>query len=207
MNRWATVLIGATVVASWSVAPVHASELAFLQVSQPLFDPNAGVHPYQFTYVTWFGESQPGIEIRFTCAANLVPVQGVPATRNYNVASLLGFKVIVEDRSDSRAWKERPPSHNEPHGARFIDTLGVTLDLSGAIAPDRAFTDRIGREQGVELGGVTLALAVDATIQCILENARESDPSIDRIRLAVAGNSTLAGRSGVFRVGPPRRRP
>jgi hypothetical protein len=174
----------------------HASDLKIVQVAQPIHDPNEGTQAFRLTYAESF-ESWPGYAISLTCAPNLVPVMNHDPV-NMNAANLLGFKVQVEDRADPTTWKRKTTGGATPGGLNyFVDTIGVTLDLRNATKPE------LRRD---ELDSADKSKVVEVTIECILENARESLPPIEHVRLTVLGDSALVRRSGVYRVGSPRPR-
>jgi hypothetical protein len=202
--RW-VVATAVLVTSGWfdAVVPARASELGFLQVAQPIYNVNEeSVRMFRLTYAVWSGSASPGAEIGYTCQPNSIPGGSEP--RNYNVSNLLGFRVELEDRSDEKTWKSRPPSRRWPKGATVVDTLGVTLDLSETSHRGSAFAKKLAQDTGVDIDGVSITLVVEVTIECILDNARESIPPIEYVRLAVVGDTAFAGRSGVFRVGAPR---
>ena len=201
-TKWIGMLV---LVGAWAANDALGTELAFLQIAQPIYNPEEeSVKLYRFTFAEWIGSAQPGVEIRYTCKPNCVPVPGDSVPRNYNVANLLGFSVQVEDH-DERTWKVRPPSRRWPKGATVVDTLRVTLDVSTVGLRGREFAQKLAQETGVDIDGVSPTRAVDVTIECILDNARQSVPAIEYIRLDVVGDTAFAGRSGVRRIGAPRR--
>ena len=191
----------------------RATEEAFIEAAQPLHDPDASTLAFRVTSITSIGSPIPGLEIARTCDPNPIPIPRVSAARpetqprNSNAANPLGLTVTVQDRSDSCIRKRRRGRGRTNAEEAFVDTLDVTLDLSGAITPGEGFLEKLGQERGVDRSGVSLARVVEVTVACILENAGRSLPPIEHLHLAVHGDWSFVPRSGVFRVGPSRRHP
>lgn len=204
------VVVVVTVAGLAALAPAAgASELAFFEVSQPFFQPNGGLEVHRVTYAAWVGSLGPGREIRYLPLANCTvqPGRRPPmldsASLDQNVASRLGVRVTVEDRSDGRTWTKvgtRPdpnhPSRRVP--AIGVDTLAVDVDLSRAaevLAAERGKTD---------LGSmVTVAKLAQVLVACIRENASRSKPPIGFVRIQFSGAPEARAQDGVHRVSSP----
>ncbi len=89
-------LLAVAVASGWcGTGRAHATDLRFIQVAQPLHDPNDGTCAFRVTCGAWLASAIPGYAIRHTRDPNLIPIPGVPAPRNHNAANLLGIKLRV----------------------------------------------------------------------------------------------------------------
>ena len=156
----------------------QASELVYEEVAQPFYEPNRGFQIQLATYAAYLDSAFPGSAIRFICATNCILTEGEPTmASNHNVANLLGLRVEVQPNWDSRRWGFRPDSAgyqveregSARRGFCFVDSLRVILDVGAA---DSVLMQQ--RQAPIDLGGLTVDGLVEATVRCILDNARRS---------------------------------
>jgi len=185
-----------------------ATQVSFIEVSQPFFAPDGGpiLQMHRVTYAAFIGSSRPGMEIQYLVRPNcIVQEDGTAdsASQDRNVASMLGVRVTIEDRSGSAHWKKfgtRPdPGHPGRRIAAFgVDTLTVDVDLARSaqlLAEQRGKTD-LGSMVSIE----TLAKLLAA---CIRDNASRSDPLIRHVRIRFTGAVEAQHISGVYQVAMP----
>jgi hypothetical protein len=182
----------------------------FCRVDQPMVardDRRVEVHTV--TYALKLQQFAPGLEIRYTCEPGPVVVQehydadtvGASEITNLNAANLMGITVRTEKRPRN-TWSVLPDSlpparaGGKPRPRYYLDELRVQLDVSGLVA----HRSQVGNpnEAREELG--RLDALVDATVDCVLENARRSQPPIRKVRLEVVGWDRYKARSNVFAV-------
>ena len=95
------ILIGTAVSLATCIGVSAATELLFLDVSQPFYQPNGGLEIHRVTYAAFFGSPFPGQEIRHLATPNCTVQAGGQYTfldstsRDQNVASRLGVQVAV----------------------------------------------------------------------------------------------------------------
>ncbi len=158
MRKLLGLILGYSAIAGWGDhRTALATEAAFIQVAQPLHEPNEGTKPFWVTYLMYVGSPIPGLEIRQTGAESPVaihhgatcgPTSGV---RNYSIAKLLDLRIAVEDLADDRTWNRRSGSDRRRSASGyFVDTCDVELDLSHAKAIDLGFVEGLSRDQRVD---------------------------------------------------------
>jgi hypothetical protein len=190
---------------------ILASELVFLDVSQPFFQPNGGLEIHRVTYAAFMGPPVPGVEIRYLGAANCTMQSGGwppfadSTSFDQNVASYLRAKVTVEHRSDPGTWMQigvrrnaKNPTMNGP--IIGVDTLTVEVDLSESVTI-------LARERdsgASDLGGmVSIGQLAEVLVTCIRDNASRSNPPIGRVRIRFLGAREASRHNGVYRVPAP----
>jgi len=199
--------IGAVAIMVLAMLPraAFATEQVFYEVSQPFFQPNGGLEIHRVTYLAWVGSPQPGAEIRYLSSPNCTlrhdghPVEPDSVWKDQNVASRLGVRLAVEDRSDSRTWRQfsaRPETQDRGSKGSFgVDILGVDVDLSRTV---KALAEERGRSDFGDM--VTIGRLADVLIACIRENASRSQPRIRFVRIRFQGASEAAKHDGVYQV-------
>lgn len=188
----------------------RTSELGFVEVDQPFFQPEGGLTVHRVTFAAFAGGSpSPGSEIWYVATANCVVQSGGhlvsedPESRDQNVASRLGVKVTVEDRSDSRTWKKIGVHRSGSTPARGIpiigvDTMRVDVDLSRAA---QVLDEQRGK---TDLGNtVTVVELARVLVTCIRQNGARSNPPIRFVRIRFTGAPEARPHSGVYRVPRP----
>jgi len=176
-----------------------ATEAAYYEVAQPMFDEGSGcVRVQHVTYQLWVGSSFPGREIDLTCAFGPVVVN--PGLRvitrenvaDHNIARAMGISVSTETK-DFDTWKH---SSDPAHPGTYVDTLAVQLDVRLAEAQmlRKSFRDSLLVEPWV------LDKTVEASMACLLENGGRSEIPIRRLRIRVIGAPRFRKLSGVFRI-------
>ena len=188
----AVVLVTIVVVHHRAASAPDASHPYFCQVAQPMVardDRRVEIH--HVTYAFKLTSPIPGLEVRFTCHPGPVEVHPefthdtVAGTQiaNLNAASLLGFTVRVQDRP-AGTWSTEPDTSasarsgaSSPRTRFYVNELSAELDVGTAkskVAPD---------PQGLAQFDALVA----ATVDCLIENASHSHPSIRRLNLKVVG--------------------
>jgi len=178
---------------------VSATEAAYYEVAQPMFDEGSGcVQIRHVTYQLWVGSAFPGREIDLTCSFGPVVVN--PGLRvitrenvaDHNIARAMGISVSAETR-DFDTWKR---STDPARPGRYVDTLAVELDVRLAERQmlRKAFRDSLLVEPWV------LNQAIEATLACVLENTGRSEIPIRRLRVRVIGSAAFRRLSGVFQI-------
>lgn len=193
-------LVAMLVASSASIARAQSQDAGhtyLCHVAQPMVardDRRIEIHPV--TYALKLVSPVPGLEIEFTCRPGPVAVSALQPTdtlgaseiANLNAASLMGIVIRVEKRPRG-TWSAVPDTSaaaragGKPRQSFFVEELGVDLDLT-ALARRRAHSTE-PRENREELA--RFDALVEATVECILENARRSTPVLRRVRLNVIG--------------------
>jgi hypothetical protein len=113
---------------------------------------------------------------------------GASEVANLNAASLMGIAIHVEKRPQG-TWSSAPDTSaaaratGKPRQLFFVDELGVDLDLTGLLKRRGTSSEpSVNREDLKRFDAL-----VEATVDCILENARRSTPVIRKVRLRVVG--------------------
>jgi hypothetical protein len=177
--RSAIVLIG--VMLLWAL-PAHASQEGTIESTQPIVTENF-IRPCTVTYI-WSGMVHiVGSSVAKTCSPDYIETDN--GVQNRNAANLAGFTVTVAS-SDS-SWHPL-----------YGDTLRVTLDVSS-----------IGEQEQVKQIGSMFSAndLVEATVQCVQDNAGRGVPVAKHLDLRVVGSRRYAKLSRVYIVaGVPSRK-
>ena len=191
-------------------ADEEAGHTYFCRVAQPMVardDRRVEVHTV--TYALKLKQFAPGVEIRYTCEPGPVVVQehydadsvGASEITNLNAANLMGITVRIEKRPRN-TWSALPDSlpparpGGKPRPRYYLEELRVELDVGG-LKSHRSAVSNSGeaREELARFDAL-----VDATVDCVLENARRSQPPLRKIRLDVVGWDRYQARSKVYEV-------
>lgn len=177
--------------------PQDSGHTYFCQVAQPMVardDRRVEIH--DVTYALKLFVPVPGVEIQYTTYPGPVPIQsdyksdtvGMSNVANLNAANLLGIGIRIESRPRG-TWNAMPDSAvvskaaERPRQRFYVDELRVDVDLGGVNRQRlRAGDPRATREELARFDAL-----IDATIECILENARRSTPPIRKIKINVVG--------------------
>jgi len=170
--RSATILIGVMLI--WTL-PGHASQEGTIESTQPIATENF-IRPCTVTYIRSGMVHVVGSSVRRTCSSNHVATD--MGVENRNAANLAGFTVAVA-QSDS-TWHPL-----------YGDTLRVTLDVSS-----------IADEENVKQLGSLFSSAelVEATVQCVRENAGRGVPHARYLDLRVVGSQRYSKLGQVYKV-------
>jgi hypothetical protein len=201
-QRLRAVALVAALLAPPAVRPSQAqsqdnAHTYFCHVAQPMVardDRRIEIHPV--TYALKLFTPKPGLEIEFTCRPGPVAVfrnqpgdsLGAYEVANLNAASLMGIAIRVEKRPQG-TWSSAPDTSaaaraaGKPHQLFFVDELGVDLDLAALVRRRGTSMEPGANREDLK----RFDALVEATVDCILENARRSTPVIRRIRLKVIG--------------------
>lgn len=197
-------------------APEQSIHVYFCQVAQPMIaqtERRVEIHPV--TYAIRLAHPMPGIEIRYTAFPGPVSFEksydpdsiGESQVVNFNAASLLGLQIKVEKRP-AGTWNAVPDtsaaarSGVKPLTNYYLDELKVSLDVSSLVKRrQHASEGRANREELAQFDAL-----VEATVQCIIENARRSLPPIKKVRLQVTGWDRYAHWSDSYVVKPGTER-
>jgi hypothetical protein len=170
----------------------------FCEVAQPMVSRDERrVEIHHVTYALKIFQPIPGVEVRYTCFPGPVAVQGkyekdsvgTSQVADLNAANLMGLKIEIENRPRG-TWSAVPDTSvaaragGKPRTNYFLEELGVDLDVS-ALARQRQHEMGETKDNREELA--RFDALVEATVECILENARRSTPAVRKIRLQVAG--------------------
>jgi hypothetical protein len=153
-----------------TAARASANERVLVQVTQPVQGSGAGVLLADVCYVDWFNlELDSWPSVRLTTAANSIITDHGP--QNLNVANALGFTVSLPGSPSVDPSK--------PQGLRG-DTLDVNLAIPGLSERARPGFHGIA----------------EATLECVLVNARRYWPRLRFVHVLMTGNDEFAQLSG-----------
>lgn len=173
----------------------RASELIYLEVAQPMHEPNGGFHARRVTYMDWLTAILPGYRIGLMTLPNTVVERRLAQATNTNVANLFGVEVDVQDRNDPGTWRRLDPDTGG-NGASVVDTLEVVVDMSSIDRPKaNVFLDR---------GDLDVGAFARCLVECIRINAESSrSPKVMNVAITFRGNETAAHANGVYPVKNP----
>lgn len=182
----------------------------FCQVAQPMVardDRRIEIH--DVTYALKLQSPVPGVEVKYTCFPGPVVIRGASVSdtvnandiANLNAANLLGLSLRVESRP-AGSWNVELDSTQAATGGAgkksrfFVDELKVDLDVGGLMKQRRHASEvRANREELSQFDAL-----VAATVECILDNARRSQPPVRKIRLNVVGWDRYRHMTDVYHV-------